>query len=780
VRIALHTGETELRAGDYYGPTVNRCARLRAIAHGGQVLLSLTTAEVVRPGLTDGYSLRDMGSHRLKDLQQPERVFQLLHPSLPSDFPPLLSLQAFANNLPQQLTSFIGREREMTEVKRLLSSTRLLTLTGAGGCGKTRLALQVAADLVEEYPDGVWQVELAPLTDPSLVPQTVAKVLGVREEPDRSITETLTDYLQSRNLLLIMDNCEHLITPCSRFADSLLRTCPKLRVLATSREALNLKGEQAYRVPSLLLPEEGSGLSVERLQTCESAMLFKDRARLNQPSFMLTRQNAAAVGQVCRCLDGIPLAIELAAARVRAMPVEQIARRLDDRFHLLKGGSRAELPHHQTLQALIDWSYSLLSEQERALLRRLSVFAGGWTLEAAEGVCAGEGIEDWEVLDLLTALVDKSLVVYEEHEGTARYRLLETVRQYGREKLAEAGETEAMRRRHLDWFLQLAERAEPELESGEQAEWLRRLEAEHDNLRAALEWSEGETRMRLAGALWRFWMVHNHYTEGQRWLTVALEGNGDAPAALQAKAFAGAGTMAWLQGDYVRAEALHRASLAHYGEAADLKGMAFALNNLGAQAINQGNYARATLLYEEGVALAREVGDSRITGWLLTNLGEIARCQGNHARARTFYEESLALAQEVQDKHNLSTLLLNLGFVAIVQGNMARARLFLREGISVCREMDDRRMFGSYLVGYAGLLGAEGRPKCAVRLLGAADALHEAIHFTLEGADCMEHERIVAAARNALEEEAFAAAWAEGRAMTWEQAVEYALEEAAN
>jgi predicted ATPase len=516
VRMALHTGVAEVRDGDYFGPALNRVARLLTAGHGGQVLLSQATYHLVREALPEDASLTDLGAHRLKDLQQPEHLFQLLHPALPADFPPLHSLEAFAHNLPRQLTSFIGREREMGEVKEFLATTRLLTLTGSGGCGKTRLALQVAADLLEAYADGVWLVELAALADPTLVPQTVASALGVREQPVRPLTETLVDYLQPKVLLLILDNCEHLLTASAQLANALLRSCPRLRMLASSRQGLGIAGERTYRVPSLSLPQPRPLPPVERLTDYEAVRLFVERAVFTQPSFAITDQNAPAVAQVCERLDGIPLAIELAAARVKALPVEKLNERLDDMFRLLTGGSRTALPRQQTLRALIDWSYDLLSEPERALLRRLSAFAGGWTLEAAEAVGVGEGVEEWEVLDLLTSLVEKSLVLYEEREGEGRYRLLETVRQYARDRLLESEEGEAVRTRHLEFFLHWAE----------QGPGLERLETEHDNLRAALAWSgaqrQGDVGLRLGGAMGGFWHVRGYWTEGRERLAGVL------------------------------------------------------------------------------------------------------------------------------------------------------------------------------------------------------------------------------------------------------------------
>lgn len=388
VRMALHTGDAQLRDEDYYGPSVNRCARLRAIAHGGQIVISLATEELARDSLPPGVSLDDMGMHRLRDLTRPEQVFQVIADGLRVDFPPLKSLDVLPNNLPQQVTSFIGREKEIAEVKALLTTTRLLTLTGSGGAGKTRLSLQVAADLLDRYEDGVWFVELAPLSDPALVHQAIASALGVREEAGRPISQTLTEYLKAKEVLLVIDNCEHLLQAVAQACEHLLRTCPHVRFLTSSREGLNIMGETTYRVPSLSMPDPKKVPSPERLSEFESVRLFIERAQAAQPNFEVTSQNSAAVAQLCVRLDGIPLAIELAAARVRALSVDQINERLDDRFRLLTGGSRTALPRQQTLRALIDWSYDLLTPQEQTLLRRLSVFAGGWTLEAAEAVCA--------------------------------------------------------------------------------------------------------------------------------------------------------------------------------------------------------------------------------------------------------------------------------------------------------------------------------------------------------------------------------------------------------
>ncbi len=445
IRIGLHTAEAEMRDGDYFGGSVNRAARIMSIGHGGQVLLSQTTAQIVRDLLPVDSSLLDLGEHYLKGLARPEQIFQLVLPGLQKDFPPLNSLSTATNNLPTQLTSFIGREKEIAEVGELLHAFRLVTLTGSGGTGKTRLSIEVGAQELEHFANGAWMVELATLTDPAQIIPALAQALGLQESPFRPLASLVTDYLRDKQLLLILDNCEHLIAACARLADDLLHHSPGLKILASSREALGIAGEMAYYTPSLA--------------ETESTRLFVERARAANANISLTGSSASAIAQICSRLDGIPLAIELAAARTRLLSVDQIAARLDDRFKLLTGGSRTALPRQQTLRALIDWSYDMLSLEERALLRRLSVFAGGWTFEAAEYVCPNH-----DVLELLAQLVNKSLVVVDNAGGeSTRYRLLETIRQYARDKLLDAGEAFEVRNIHAGYFLQIAETAEPQL-----------------------------------------------------------------------------------------------------------------------------------------------------------------------------------------------------------------------------------------------------------------------------------------------------------------------------
>ena len=695
VRMALHTGAVESQDGDYFGPPVNRVARLLATGHGGQTLLSQATYELTRDSLPDSVSLRDLGTHQLQDLARSEKVYELLHPDLPGDFPPIKSLSTHPNNLPQQLTSFIGREGEVTDIEALLARSRVLTLTGSGGSGKTRLGLQVAADSLAQYPDGAWFVELAPLSEPGLVAQTVASVLGLKEASGQPIIHTLTEYLKRKQLLLLLDNCEHLVDACATLADTLVRQCPGVRILATSREALGITGEQAYRVPSLSLPDRKQAPTPQSLSIYESVQLFIDRALLVRSDFQVTNQNAPALASVCYHLDGIPLAIELAAARVRSLSVEEIDGKLDERFRLLTGGSRTALPRQQTLRSLIDWSYDLLREPEKLFLQRLSVFAGGWTLAVAQEVCAGEGIEQRDVLDLQSSLADKSLVLAEPTDGHTRYRLLETVRQYATERLAETGAREALRERHRDYFLALAEEAAPKLEGAEQAAWLQRLEKEYENLRASLEWSLDETGsrggLRLCVALARFWPTRGYLSEGRAWCARILgKAGGEEATPERAKVLNAAGVLAWFQGDYPGARALHEESLAIRRALGDRSSIAISLNSLGNVASNQRDYPTARALFEESLAIRRELGDRSGMAAPLSNLGIIAEYQGDYRAARALNEESLAIRRELGNRLGIALSLTNLGNVAYCQGDYPAARALHEESLAIRRELGDR------------------------------------------------------------------------------------------
>ena len=602
----------------------------------------------------------------------------------------------------------MGREQEIATVRQLLAANRLVTLTGTGGVGKTRLALQAATELVSSYQDGVWLVELAPLADPALVPQAAATAVGVREQPGRPLPQTLADALRPRRLLLVLDNCEHLVTACAELAEVLLRACPNLCILATSREVLRIAGETAWRVPPLGLPPLSAGPGpptgllvsprLEQVEDSEAVRLFAARAAAALPGFALTDGNGPTVARICHHLDGLPLAIELAAARVSVLGLEQLTARLADRFRLLTGGSRTALPRHQTLRATLEWSYALLPEPEQQLFERLAVFAGGWTLEAAEAVGAGQGIDPADVLELLAQLVNKSLVAAQEGlGGEARYRLLETLRQYGWEGLTRRGDLEATQRRHAAFFLALAERAEPEMTGAEQGLWLARLEQEHDNLRAALQWAmdcaEAELGLRLAGALERFWWVRGRTSEGRRWLEglLAVAGSGGAAlAATRAKALSGAGILAGEQSDYPRAAALLEENLALCRSLGDKRGSAWSLSYLAAMARDQAEYRRATELLEESLALFRDLGDNVGSAYALNHLGRTATYQGDHARAAALLEESLALSRDLGDKVGSAYALINLGRAATYQGEHARAAALLEESLALSRGLGDQ------------------------------------------------------------------------------------------
>ena len=714
VRTGMHTGEARSGEGGYVGIDVHRAARICAAGHGGQLLVSQTTHDLVAGELPAGVTLRDLGEHRLRDLAGQQRLFQAVVADLPSEFPPLRTVDSHPNNLPRQLTSFVGREAQLAEAKRLLASSPLLTLTGPGGVGKTRIALQLADELLGELQDGTWLVDLGVLTDPDYLAAAVASALGLAEQPGRPLLTTILDHLHGRELLLVLDNCEHVVAESAALADSLLRSSASLRIVATSREALGIAGEALFPVPSLALPEHDLGLSLDQLSGFEAVRLFADRASAVLPSFELTPSSAAAVAQICRRLDGIPLALELAAARVRALSVEQIAARLDDRFRLLAGGSRAAVPRHQALRATIDWSFDLLSEPERATWRRLSVFAGGFTLEAAEAICAGEEVDESEVLDLLSRLVEKSLVVSEAMAGESRFRLLETIRQYAREKLMGSEEAAEALRRHRDWYLALVTRLEPQFFGGARSgNEIDELDREHDNLRAALAWSADEpgqaaAGLRLAAALWRFWEIRGHAVEGRTWLERLLEGSTDASLTVRSSALTGAGVLAYLQGDYDAAFAFHEESLILHRQVGNPQSVAYSAINLANAAVQRGDYARARSLYEEGLGLARASGDIRGSAMSLINLADVVAREGDLEKARSLFEESIATFREHGDEWGKAFALDSFGLVALRHGDQHSARAFHTEAIEISRGLGDERGVARALAHLAEVAAAEG------------------------------------------------------------------------
>jgi len=692
IRMGIHTGEPLLTEHNYVGVDVHRAARIGASGHGGQVVLSERTYALAREALPEGVTVRDLGEHRFKGIPHPEHLFQLIIPGLTAEFPPLKSLDVVTNNLPQLLTTFVGREREVGEVRQQLISDRLVTLAGPGGTGKTRLSVQVAFELLADFPRGVWQVELAAVSDPGLVPQAVASTLGLRELPGRPLLDLLLDYLRPKKVLLLLDNCEHLVEAAAKLAHALLKACPNLRILATSREGLGIPGEVVYRVPPLRRPAPRARIRLEELQEFESIRLFIDRAAASSPSFALSEANAPAVRQIVDQLDGIPLAIELAAARVKSLPVEKIATRLEDRFRLLVGGARTGLTHHQTLRATMDWSFDLLSEEERILFRRLSVFAGSFSLEAVETICSGSGVELEDILDLLARLVDKSLVVTEGLNGDVRYRMLETVRQYSLEKLTESGEEQTIRERHLGWYMVVAESEERRLWGPDQVAALEVLERELGNLRSALEWTtegrgDAEQGLQLAGTLGRFWLMHGYLSEGRRWLEGALTKCAATPTPPRAKALYACSVLVQEQGDLARAEELAQSALTMTRQQDNQLGVALILNVLGNLHRRRGDYGHAAAYLQESITLGQASNLRSAQAEALRIMGVMALYQGDFERAQTLCADSLALWRASGDKWGLTAALAALGSVAEHRGEYERARILLAEAQALAVEL---------------------------------------------------------------------------------------------
>ena len=705
----------------------------------------------------------------------------------PQDTPP--------NNLPAPLTSFIGRGDEVESLDKLLrDGMRLVTLTGPGGTGKTRLGLKVAGDLIDHFDDGVFLVSLAPISDPDLVPSAIAHTLGVQETGDQPILESLKNYLEDKMRLILLDNFEHVVTAAPTVTD-LLTSCPRLKILATSREILHLQGEHEFQVSPLTLPDLENLPEVESLSQYEAVELFIQRAVALKSDFSLTNQNAPAVAEICHCLDGLPLAIELAASRIKILTPKAILERLSSRMKLLTGGSRDLPERQQTIRSAIAWSHDLLEEEEKVLFRRMSVFVGGSTLETVEAVCDPERNSQLNVLDGVASLVDKSLLRKEaspkeevaSHKWKGdkpRFLMLETVREYGLERLAESGEEEAIKQHHLSFFLALVEEAEPELHGPDQVEWIDRLELEHDNLRAALEWSisggDSEAGLRLAGSLWWFWYVHGYLSEGCNWLERVLSGRGGTSDLVQARTLYKAGGLVSNKGDFERAQELSEESLALARKIGDKRSKGYSLGILAVVKLRQGDYGRAVELCKEGLDLHREVGDKWGTATYLSILGQLALGQGNYKQAMALCNESLALFRAIGDRWGIAYSLLILGNVELDQGDYEQALLLYRESLALYQKMGVKRDIAKCLERFAEVAGAKGQLKQAARLYGAAEALREAIGSPIPPSSRDDYDRSVTAVRAELGEEAIETAWAEGRAMSMEQAISYALEEGDN
>ena len=725
------------------------------------------------------------------------------------------------HNLPAALTPFVGRQNELEQVRQMLADPvyRLLTLTGAGGVGKTRLALRVAAELQGRYPQGVCLVELASFSDPDLLPQTLAAVFILRPERDRPILTVLLDCLRHRDMLLVLDNCEHLVSACASLANSLLQACPDLHILATSREALGIEAERTFHVPSMSFPEQGEKKPPEELLQYDAVDLFMRRAKVGLPGFDVNEGNAESVAGICRHLDGIPLALELAAARLRTMDLEQIASQLEDRFRLLTGGDRSAPTRLQTMHNSIDWSYTLLSEAKKTLFRRLAVFAGGWTLPAARAVCADDSIPEADIFDLLAGLVDKSMVLVVRKKGREiRYRLLETVRQYAHEKLSESGETGSLRDRHLDYFLELAGRAESELIGAEQCLWFSRLQLDHDNFRLALGWSLAgaaagpQAGLCMANSLWWFWFMCGYKKEGGEWLEKTLAANVSqnpddlltranvlaklpwlvyfrshsekkalalghtlGPAGLESMALAlwGMGADAFYQTDYARAKSLEEQSLQLFRQLGHRWGICETLTHLGKVMITLGDYQQATVLLEESLELARQARDTNEIAFALQELGQVAMARADYAQAHTFFEQSQAFYQEIDQCEGSSYGL--LGDVALQQGDTIQADSWYKKNLAHYWGSGDQISIASSLGDLAHVAIVRRQPERAARLFGAAEALRESSGEALLPLSRLEYEHFLETFRPQLDNAACQARWAEGRAMTLKDAVAFAL-----
>ena len=837
VRAGLHLGIVERRGDDLFGSPVNRAARIMKAAHGGQVLLSQAVVDKVGAQLPAAIMLRDLGAVRLRDLATSEHVYQLLHPQLRQDFPALRSLEATPNNLPQQVTSFIGRERELADAKRLLEGTRLLTLLGMGGLGKTRLSLQIGADVLEKYPDGVWFVDLAPIRDPLLVPSAAAQVLGVHEEPGKPLTQTLCAHVKDHKLLLILDNCEHLVSACASLADALLRGAAGVRILATSREGLHIRGEQTYPVLPLAVPDRKA--DAEALLRSEAVQLFIERARLQKPNFSVTEREAPAIAEICARLDGIPLALELAAARLRSLSIEEINRRLTDRFKLLTGGDRAALERQQTLRALVSWSYDLLQEHEQIVLDRLSVFAGGFELEAAEAVCGADPIAPEDVLELVSSLVEKSLVMVAQEIDGSRYGLLETIREFARahlskrydmlgtirefakDRLIDSDDLAATAKRHCDYFLAFAKTINRKLLGAEQAEWTVRAEAELDNLRAAIALAlsggvDPVIAVKFEVALMRFRILRGYSTEARNNVRASLVLPGiREPNAARGNALYVGGVLASNQSDHAEATKMLTECLAIRRGLENPRETAAALSTLATVHLQQDDVTKAREYQEEAIGIFRELGDRLGEAIGLQNLGEISLQQTDDTGAQELFEQCLALARSIEHQELESECERSLGELALKADNLQVAHARFARSLKICQDAQDMRgeaitlwrlgrtdaacgdlelahkrlaealcalqtfEMNSELLDCledcATLLEIADQVENGVRIYAAAAAARVALGLPRSARREAEVQSRVNAARADLKERDFEAAWSIGQAWSRDEAIDHAL-----
>ncbi len=815
VRMAIHTGHTDERDGDYFGPAVNRVARLLAIGHGGQVLVSGASADLSQGELPPQAALRDLGAHRLKDLTHPEQVYQLVAPGLQNEFPALRSLEALPNNLPLQITSFVGREIEILTITQTLAKHRLVTLVGAGGVGKTRLALQVGAELLDSYPDGVWLLEQASISDGDLIPSALASIFHVREAEHRSITEALVHALKMRRALIIFDNCEHVVESAARLIDTILRNCPHIRIIATTRQGLGIAGEAVHRVASLAVPEPSKDLTAEEAIRHGAVALFVERAIAATETFRLTDRNVYVVARLCQRLDGIALAIELAAPRLKALSVEQLEAKLSERFRILTGGSRTALPRQQTMRALVDWSYELLTDDEKLIFRRVAVFGGGWNLDAASAICSDETIEDWAILDVLQSLVDKSMVVAELSGSEQRYRLLESTRQYAQELLEKSGELEPMQTRHAQYFLDYGRKAEIASWSSPTKTWLGLLQPENDNLRVALDWALGEKRdvelgAALAACLYRYWFLTSFEAEGRARIEAAIAlGDEIKSKETLAKLWLGRTYLNGLVIPWLKVRPFAERALELNREVGDARGIVWSLGELAESYLRVFEHDAAQRFLDEALALAEETGDRRLVGSVKSRIARNLNFADRDDEARVAYAEVLAIARAVGADRLKSTAIGNLaelefkagdaeralelarevldepgeGYIGlnnvaaylIYLGRLDEARAAAKRGLRLTRDSQVELHTAISVMHMAAIASGTGDAALGARLFGYASNVFKVANYAPEFTEQQESDALEARLQQSLPEQQLRTLLKEGASLTEDQAVEEAL-----